>query len=281
MISYGVDLRSLCRVRRHPYTCRVAERPSFFQAQEARPRSVTRFVPRVSFGRPAGLAPLMSWLAAVFAFDRWLLAIVIGVGLVAAGIVSTAFLAGGGRDPILIPALRAPNEIGASLPGPADGGAQASGVDDGAEADAGGGATPVATEPANREDCDSIRGSEYRSEAERLWYLQHCLTPPEEFAYTAGVGGAGAGVVVEPLGPDGDVLPTPTVAFGSSEASWAVADWLLAKGYAVVPGSCIASSDAGNQWYVTCLAEEVGCKAECTAVLSTCLIAEPRTIWTC
>ena len=132
---------------------------------------------------------------------------------------------------------------------------------------------------ANRADCDAIRGSAYESDVERLWFLQNCLTAPEEVVYTAGVGGPG--VIVEPLGPDGEVLPTPTAAFGATEATWAVADWLVAKGYSVVPGSCTAGQSGGNQWQVTCLAQETGCKVDCSTALSTCLISEPRTIWTC
>jgi hypothetical protein len=35
-------------------------------------------------------------------------------------------------------------------------------------------ASPTATRPADRTDCNQIRGTEYRSEAERQWFLAHC-----------------------------------------------------------------------------------------------------------
>jgi hypothetical protein len=90
-----------------------------------------------------------------------------------------------------------------------------------------------------RRNCDLIRGTEYRSDAEREWFEEHCLEPtpePTEAAATA-TPGSGGGEVDQ--------------------------------------GTCNAVS-SGNHWVVTCSVRLVGCHtAACAESLSACVYADP------
>lgn len=38
-------------------------------------------------------------------------------------------------------------------------------------------ATPVSTALADRRDCNAIRNTDYRSDAERQWFIANCVSP--------------------------------------------------------------------------------------------------------
>lgn len=140
-------------------------------------------------------------------------------------------------------------------------------------------ATPT-PRPADRTDCDAIRGTAYRSTSERDWFLANCEESPGAPPPATDPGPSGPAPTVPPA-------PTPIPSFTASDAIALGTAWWLANeapiGYTVSSGSCNASSTGGQQWVVNCQAQLPGCQfqAVCELSFSVCLVENPSTIWSC
>lgn len=126
-------------------------------------------------------------------------------------------------------------------------------------------AVVVAPKTLDRTDCDSIRGTNYRSDAERQYYISRCVTVVQPVPSVP--------PAVEPTEP-----PPPTE-FAASDAISAASDWITHRagtGYATDPGSCNAVQ-IGGHWVVTCQASLVGCVGgpECQTNVSVCVFVDP------
>jgi hypothetical protein len=158
------------------------------------------------------------------------------------------------------------------------------------------GSSPTPEPLPDRRDCAEIRGTAYRSSAEREWFLAHCLEP------TLVDAGPPAEAPVAPSQPDTDPdgapipppappespdpSPPPSTLLSSAEVIALGIDFLsneAPSGYSVSEGSCSASRTASLQWVVSCQAELEGCQgpAACQLTLSVCIIEEPLTVWSC
>jgi len=121
---------------------------------------------------------------------------------------------------------------------------------------------PATAQPAYRQDCAAIRGTEYQSEAERAFFQQNCLEP----ATNAG----------QPTAAPPAATPVP----GGSDASTAIGlavDWIVhhaSPSYATDAGSCNAVQTSGH-WVVTCNARLSGCQGfVCEAFVSVCVLSD-------
>ena len=137
----------------------------------------------------------------------------------------------------------------------------------------------VTAGPPDRTDCDAIRGTDYRSEAEHQYYLAHCLTPQSAPASASTRPGSRPTLVGPP--PPTPPGPEPTVppAFGASDAMAVASDWIsndAAVAYTTDPGLCNAVLIAGR-WIVTCQATLTGCSIgpECQANVTVCVLVDP------
>jgi len=127
----------------------------------------------------------------------------------------------------------------------------------------------------NRQDCEAIRGTDYLSEDEHVWFTNHCVTQTSP-ATPKKPGPPGP---VTPSG--GGTPPTPTPApapsgLSSSEAVWLAADWIPQHmQYTITLGSCTPVR-TGNHWVVTCFGSPPGCDSSaCQVQVSVCAFADP------
>ena len=145
-------------------------------------------------------------------------------------------------------------------------------------------ATPT-PRPADRTDCDAIRGTAYRSPSEHDWFLANCeeqsvIAPPPATSPEPSIPPA-------TVPPAPSPTPTPIPSFTASDAIALATAWWLANeapiGYSVSGGSCNASSTGGEQWVVNCQAQLPGCQfqAVCELSFSVCLLENSSTIWSC
>jgi hypothetical protein len=138
--------------------------------------------------------------------------------------------------------------------------------------------TDIATAPADRANCDSIRGTSYLSDVERSFYLDTCVEP------TAVVRAQPQRPVTSapPASQPTPAVPTavPPVATAASAASAAIAlavDWIVRSGpqYSTDASSCSAVQTSGH-WVVTCSARLSGCQGSpCSASISVCVFDNP------
>lgn len=136
--------------------------------------------------------------------------------------------------------------------------------------------------PPDRTDCDVIRGTDYRSDAERQYYMSQCLTP-QSAPTSASTRPGSRPTLVGPL-PSTPPGPEPTIppAFGAGDAIVAASDWIssdAAVAYTTDPALCNGVLIAGR-WIVTCQATLTGCSIgpECQANVTVCVLADPITI---
>ena len=126
---------------------------------------------------------------------------------------------------------------------------------------------PATAQPAVRQDCAAIRGTDYQSEAERVYFQQNCLEPTEEPAPATNAGPTAAPTAEQP-------------GTGGSDADNAIGlavDWIVhyaSPSYTTDAGSCNAVQ-ANGHWVVTCNARLSGCQGSvCEAIVSVCVLSD-------
>ena len=129
--------------------------------------------------------------------------------------------------------------------------------------------TPTPTVPPDRTNCDEIRGTAYRSDYEREWFILNCGEPtfvPDQPPGPPGPPG--------PPPPVQQPSPTPVPEFTSADAIARAVSWLRSESpthYTVSAGSCSAISVAGH-WVVTCNGSLQGCTGSaCLVTVSVCV----------
>jgi hypothetical protein len=139
--------------------------------------------------------------------------------------------------------------------------------------------TPRPTKAAIRTDCDEIRGTAYRSDEEREWFVDNCdvtsVDPPDSSEPTQPPNQPPPSQ--PPAQPTEPPPPTEPPSLTASDAISIAASSLASSGqYNVSPGACSAASFGGN-WIVTCNATLAGCPGSnpaCRETLSTCVTPE-------
>jgi hypothetical protein len=131
-----------------------------------------------------------------------------------------------------------------------------------------------------RRDCDEIRGTPYRSDAERDWFVANC-DPEGDGAEPTPAGSGPATQPPPPPPPPPPTDPPAQVGLSAAEAISLAASWMAnsgTKAYDVDTGSCTAA-DFGAHWVVTCSAQLAGCQsAACRTTLSACVFEDPRRV---
>ena len=136
-----------------------------------------------------------------------------------------------------------------------------------------------------RRNCDLIKGSDYRSDAERQWYQENCTestptpraTPtPTERRSNPPPGGGG------PPPPPPPPAPTPSPdTLTADEAILLAANWMVNQAgpaYYVIDGSCSSVSN-GSHFVVSCSLALQGCQtAVCAETHSACVYDNPARV---
>ena len=136
----------------------------------------------------------------------------------------------------------------------------------------------LADHTPDRTECDSIRGTNYRSEAERQYYIAQCVTLEPEQSSRSGSSSSPTEVQPAPSVPPA-VEPTesPPAPFGASDAIVAASNWISNQGsYTTESASCNAVQ-IGSHWVVTCQASLAGCAtgSVCETRVSVCVYEDP------
>ena len=141
------------------------------------------------------------------------------------------------------------------------------------------GPTPTPFRVSVRRNCDLIRGTEYRSEAERKWFEEHCIEPtpePTEPGPTATPRSSGGNP--QPPPPPPPPAPSPDDGFTAGDAIAAASSWMATQAgasYEVIEGSCSAVW-ISDHWVVSCTVALEGCStAVCRETLSACAFDAP------
>lgn len=139
---------------------------------------------------------------------------------------------------------------------------------------------PEPTEDGNdRTDCGEIRGTQYRSQTERVWYEKNCggsvSNPPSQPPGSTG----NTPVPVQPTSPP---APTsPPQGLSSGEAISLGISWMTTsapKAYTVDSATCSAVH-IGDHWVVSCTGRLAGCQSSaCEAQLQVCVYADRRVV---
>ena len=142
---------------------------------------------------------------------------------------------------------------------------------------------PTETPPSedDRTSCGQIRGTSYRSAAERAWYEKNCSAsvsnPPSQPP-------ASTGNTPVPAQPTSPPAPTSTAAPQGVTAGEAIslgASWMRTsapKAYTVDTSTCSATY-IGNHWIVSCTASLAGCQnSACEQQLDVCVFADRRVV---
>lgn len=135
---------------------------------------------------------------------------------------------------------------------------------------------PATAQPTVRQDCDAIRGTDYQSEAERVYFQQNCLEPgaPATNPTRPPSVPTSAPPVVQPTAAP---PASPAPASDASTAIGLAVDWIAhqaAPSYATDAGSCNAVQASGH-WVVTCNARLSGCQGSaCEAIVSVCVLSD-------
>ncbi len=132
-----------------------------------------------------------------------------------------------------------------------------------------------ATTLPDRQECGTIRGTDYSSASERTFYQQNCVEPTAQPALPVPL----VRPTDTPLPAQPTELPSP-VDFGAISAVGLAVDWITNSApdaYVTSASSCNAVQ-VGNHWVVTCAASPTGCQGSaCQTILSVCVFAEePR-----
>jgi hypothetical protein len=191
-------------------------------------------------------------------------AVLLIAGLAIAAIfmlASNAFGGGGGRKPVtagalpstatLVPPRPTPTAIVIAVP------------------------TLSTAAPANRQDCNAISGTGYKSDAERLFFEQNCVTPTAE---PSNPGNGDGGPPTEPPTEPPQPQPTegPVVVDAGNAAEFAVY-WIehnASQAYTDVGPCNVVQS--GSHWVVTCNANVAGCQGSvCATTISVCVFPDP------
>ncbi len=130
-------------------------------------------------------------------------------------------------------------------------------------------------QPTDRQDCEAIRGASYRSDAERAFFQQHCVTPTAPLANPRP--GQGHPTQPPPL-PAPPTAPPQPGGFTASDAIGLAVYWIAhnaPKAYTADASLCNAVDSAGH-WVVTCPASLAGCQGSvCQTTLSVCVFTDP------
>ncbi len=133
--------------------------------------------------------------------------------------------------------------------------------------------TPPTAAPTDRTTCDAIRGTDYRSDSERQFFEQNCLTPVDQPPSPDG-GGPPAGPPSEPPPPQPTEGPLVVDAGNAAEFATYWIEHNAPQAYIDV-GQCNALQ-AGGHWVVTCNANLAGCQGSvCATTISVCVFADP------
>jgi hypothetical protein len=128
----------------------------------------------------------------------------------------------------------------------------------------------------NREDCEAIRGTPYRSAAERNWYADNC---PDGGQPVKGSPTRPAGST--PGQPTAPPPPTAPQGVSSGQAIALAVTWMTTsapKAYTVDSSTCSAIQ-FGDHWTVSCTGRLAGCQsAACAASLDVCVFADRRVV---
>jgi hypothetical protein len=173
-------------------------------------------------------------------------------------LASNAFGGGGGRKPVAaggprptatpLPARPTPTTIVIAVP-----------------------STPTPA-PTDRTTCDAIRGTDYRSDSERQFFEQNCLTPVDQPSDP----GQGPGPTAVPPTVPPEPTEGPLVVDAGNAAEFATY-WIehnAPQAYTDV-GQCNVVQ-AGSHWVVTCHANLAGCQGSvCATTVSVCVFSDP------
>lgn len=135
--------------------------------------------------------------------------------------------------------------------------------------------TAMPTTQPDRQNCDEIAGTEYRSETEREWYIINCSpsveAPQPDDVYTPPVEPPPSEPPAEQPSPEPQGLT-------AGDAIGIAVDWMRGNThgqYQINSGSCAAAS-FGSKWVVSCNATLAGCgnaSAGCNTTLSACVLS--------
>lgn len=130
--------------------------------------------------------------------------------------------------------------------------------------------TPQATQLPDRDDCDEIASTSYRSASEREWYLENCAnseppTPPPP----------------PPPPPGPAATATPATYLSASQAAALAAQWIVSTpslgGLTLTNGGCAAGITSPGQWQASCQGETIGCAGSaCVITLRVCFADRPQ-----
>lgn len=131
----------------------------------------------------------------------------------------------------------------------------------------------------DRTDCDAIRGTSYRSQAERAWYEKNCgasvSKPPSQPPGPTG----NTPVPVQPTSPPAPTPPPQGLSAGQAISlgiSWMTTS--APKAYTVDSAACSAVH-IGDHWIVSCTARLAGCQSSaCEAQLQVCVYTADRRV---
>lgn len=131
--------------------------------------------------------------------------------------------------------------------------------------------------PTDRASCDAIRGTNYKSAAERQFFELNCVTPTAQPTRSPGNGHGGP--PTQP--PPPPTQPPPSGGFTAGDAIDLAVYWIThnaAAAYTTDAGSCNAVQ-TGSHWVVTCNASVVGCQGSaCQTTLSVCVFPDPLAV---
>jgi hypothetical protein len=139
---------------------------------------------------------------------------------------------------------------------------------------------PDATPEPDRTDCDDIRGTQYRSYEERLWYEDNCTgsvnAPPNSQPPGSTVN------TPAPVPPTNPPAPTATASgLSAGDAITLGVSWMTTsapKAYTVDGGTCTAVH-IGDHWVVSCSAHLSGCQSDaCRRDLQVCVYDADRRV---
>jgi hypothetical protein len=139
-------------------------------------------------------------------------------------------------------------------------------------------ALPTETPPPeeDRTECGDIRGTQYRSAAERAWYEKNCGAPSQPPGSTVNTPAP-----VQPNSPPAPTSTSPPQGLTTGEAISLGVSWMTAsapKAYTVDSATCSAVH-IGDHWIVSCTARLAGCQnSACEQQLDVCVFADRRVV---
>ncbi len=125
----------------------------------------------------------------------------------------------------------------------------------------------AAVEP-NRANCETIYGTAYGSESERIWFLANCIEPEPVVAFLAAPELSGAVSQPATMAVSGPAEMSASAAIASS------IDWISSQQEAVydVANESCSALEVGELWLVSCETSLTGCQGEiCMSWISVCV----------